>query len=60
MYIDPDVLQLKAHLNDIERNFLTSGQIRLPERGLDRRVQPILAICVAVITGAAVTLGGFV
>ena len=59
MHTDPNVLQLKAHLNDIERAFDASKTGDADLRGLALRVRPVV-FGLAIFTGAVVSLGGLI
>lgn len=58
MQTDPNVLQIKAHLNDIERAFAPTGRTGGNLRALGRRAQRFVALGVAVLTVSLVSLGG--
>jgi hypothetical protein len=59
MHTDPNVLQLKAHLNDIERAFEASKTGDADLRGLAFRVRPVV-VGIAFFAGAVVSLGGLI
>ncbi len=60
MHTDPNVLQLKAHLNDIERAFDASKSTDALPRGHARSIRPTVVMGLAVFTGALVSLGGLI